>query len=126
MFWEKQAQDRCDLRQDRVAMNLQPDQEGLLECRGKIQGEYPIYLPDTHMFSYRVVEEAHIHTLHGGVGLTMAKVRSHFWIPRLRQLVKKVRGSCHGVNDSEPWHMRLHHPGIYLLLARKALTHTKS
>ena len=26
----------------------------------------------------------------------MAKVRSRYWIPRLRQLVRKVRGACHG------------------------------
>ena len=79
-----------------MALNLQPNQEDLLECRGRVQGEYPIYLPDTSIFSLRVVEEAHQQTLHGGVGLTMAKVRSRYWIPRLRQLVKKVRGSCHG------------------------------
>ena len=47
------------------------------------------------MLSFRIVEQAHQQTLHGGVGLTMAKVRSRYLIPRLRQLVKKVRGSCH-------------------------------
>lgn len=30
------------------------------------------------------------------VGLTMAKVRERYWVPRLRRLVKKLRGSCHG------------------------------
>lgn len=25
-------------------LNLQPSEEGVLECRGQIQGEYPIYL----------------------------------------------------------------------------------
>lgn len=67
-----------------------------MECRGRVQGEYPTYLPDSSIFSFRVVEEAHRQTLHGGVGLTMDMVRSQYWIPRLRQLVKKVRGSCHG------------------------------
>ena len=94
-FWAKQVQDSCDIGEDRVALNLQPNQEGLLECRGQVQGEYPIYLPDTHLFSLHVVEDAHRQTLHGGVGLTMAKVRGRYWIPRLRRLVK-VRGSCHG------------------------------
>ena len=42
------------------------------------------------------MEEAHLVTLQGGVGLTMAKVRSRYWMSRLRKLVKKVRGTCHG------------------------------
>ena len=96
LFWERQAQQSCDIERDRVALNLQPNQEELLECRGRIQGEYPIYLPYNSMLSLRLTEEAHRQTLHGGVGLTMAKVRSRCWIPRLRQLVRKVRGACHG------------------------------
>ena len=33
LFWERQAQKSCDIERDRVALNLQPNQEGLLECR---------------------------------------------------------------------------------------------
>ena len=94
LFWEKQAQRSCDIERDRVALNLQPNQDGLLECRGRIQGEYPVYIPETSMLGLRLVEEAHQETLLGGVGLTMAKVRTRYWIPNLRQPVKKVR--CHG------------------------------
>lgn len=96
IFWTKQAQDSCDLKADRIALNLQPGSAGVLECRGRLQGEYPTYLPDDHLFSQRVVERAHLLTLHGGVGLTMTNVRSRYWIPRLRRLVKRVRKSCHG------------------------------
>ena len=42
------------------------------------------------------VEHVRKTTLHGGVGLTMAKVREEFWIPRLRRLAKKVIRECHG------------------------------
>jgi len=34
--------------------------------------------------------------LHGGVGLTMALIRRDYWIPRLRQLTKKVINGCFG------------------------------
>ena len=78
LFWIKQAQQSCDIKSDRVALNLQPDTAGILECRGRIEGEYPIYLPDTHIFSWQVVEEAHLLTLHGGIGITMAKIRSSY------------------------------------------------
>ena len=96
LFWEKQAQRSCDIERDRVALNLQPNQEGLLECWGRIQGEYPVYIPETSILGLRPVEEAHKETMHGGVGLTMARVRARYWIPKLRQLTKKVRKSCHG------------------------------
>ncbi len=42
------------------------------------------------------MERAHLQTLHGGVSLTMAKIREEFWIPKLRSIVKKVRKRCHG------------------------------
>ena len=89
LFWEKQVQKSCNIERDRVALNLQPNQDGLLECRGRIQGEYPVYIPETSTLGLRLVEEAHQETLHRGVGLTMAKVRARYWIPKVRQLAKK-------------------------------------
>ena len=77
-------------------VKLQLNQENLLECRDRPQGDYPVHLLDTSLYCLRVVEEAHLQTLHGGVGLTMTKVRSRYWIPKLRKLVKKVRRNCHG------------------------------
>ena len=35
-------------------------------------------------------------TLHGGVGLTMTHVRESYWIPKLRQLTKRIIIRCHG------------------------------
>ena len=61
----------------------------MLECRGRIQGEYPIFLPDSALYTFKLVQRAHVTTLHGGVGLTMAKVREVQWVPRLRQLTKR-------------------------------------
>ena len=39
---------------------------------------------------------AHIQVLRGAVGLTMAKIREKYWIPRLRSLIKRAIRSCHG------------------------------
>ena len=81
---------------DREQLNLQENNVGILECRGRIIGEYPVYIPDIHPFATSLVREAHITTVHGGVGLTMAKVRERYWIPLLRRLVKKIRSDCNG------------------------------
>ena len=82
--------------QDQEQPNLQPSEEGVLECRGRIQGEYPVYLPVSALLAAKIVQRAHVTTLHGGVGLTMARVREKFWIPRLRKLTKRVVRKCSG------------------------------
>ena len=40
--------------------------------------------------------DAHIRTLHGGVGLVMTDVRKDYWIPRLRSLTKRIIKRCYG------------------------------
>ena len=62
----------------------------------RIQGDKPIYLPSDSLFTQKLVMDAHLTTLHGGVGLTMTYIRENYWIPCLRQLAKKVRSSCYG------------------------------
>ena len=55
-----------------------------------------MYLPSKHALSEMVVKQAHMKTLHAGVGLIMSKVREEFWIPKLRALAKKVLSQCYG------------------------------
>ena len=45
--WERQAQKSGEVEKDRVLLNLQLNQEGLLECWGRLQGDYPVYLSET-------------------------------------------------------------------------------
>ena len=82
--------------QTQKQLNLQINSFGLIECRGRIQGTYPIYLPRSAVFTRKLVQKIHCETLHGGVGLTMAAVRERYRIPKLRSLVKSVRSECHG------------------------------
>ena len=56
-------------------LNLQVNQQGLLECRGRVEGRYPVYLPTNALLTRKIVEQLHSETLHGGVPLTMAAVR---------------------------------------------------
>ena len=99
-WWIRRVQTRAQstpkLVSDKLQLNLQPNGSEILECRGRIQGRYPIYLPDDCVFTEKLVRHAHLGTLHGGLGLTMAEVREKYWIPRLRKLTKKVVKSCWG------------------------------
>ena len=80
----------------KVALNLQKNVGGLLECRGRIRGKYSVYLPCNAPFTKKLVERVHVETLHDGVGLTMAAVREDYWVPKLRRLVKSIRTNSLG------------------------------
>ena len=57
---------------------------GLYPCFGRMPGEHPIFILKESVLAEKLVEEAHIITINGGVALTMAKIRSEYWIPSLR------------------------------------------
>ena len=72
-------------------LDLQQNNEGIYVCKGRIEGAYPIYLPNESLLSEKIIFAAHKNTLHGGVLIvlmTMTNIRSTFWIPSLRQLTK--------------------------------------
>ena len=99
-FWVKRVQTKAPLdkyyQEDQLQLNLKPNSEGVLECRGRIQGHYPVYLPDSQRYTEKFITQAHLATLHGGVVSTMAKVREQYWVPRLRRLTKRVVKNCLG------------------------------
>ena len=65
-------------------------EKGLCQCFGRIQGEHPICIPKGSVLPEKLVQEAHILTIHEAATLTMAKIRSEHWIPSSWQLVKKT------------------------------------
>ena len=98
--WIRQVQLRAmtppNYPQIKSSLNFQPNKDGLLECFERIQGKYPIYLPEDAMLTRKLVRRVHCESLHGGGGLTMAAIRETFWVPRLRRVVKKVTKNCWG------------------------------
>ena len=100
IVWIKRTQAAFEnterFHEDKERLNLQRDYRGIYVCMGRIEGEYPIYLPSKNVFSEKVVQNAHMRTLHGGAGFTITEVRRNFWIPRLRQIAKAVIYRCHG------------------------------
>ena len=88
MWWVKRTQENVQYTE--VQLKLQPNDEGIMECRGLIQRQYPIYLPDCHEFTL------HLKTMHGGIRATMTQVRERYWVPQLRRLARKVTKSCYG------------------------------
>ena len=83
------------LKTNQKQLNVKVNEEGLDQCFGRIQGEHPILIPKESVLPDKLVEEAHILTINAGVALTMAKIRSEYWIPSLQQLVKKIIKKCY-------------------------------
>ena len=59
LFWIKRAQQQAisdgHFQKDKLQLNLQRKADGVLECRGRIQGEYPVFLPDSALYTIKVV-----------------------------------------------------------------------
>ena len=97
VFWVKREQQRFqstdEFTMDKERLNL-GKADGVYVCFGRTQGVYPKYLPSKSLLSEKMVMNAHIDTLHGGVGLVMEYIHRDYWIPRLRQLAKRTVRSC--------------------------------
>ena len=130
LFWVKGVQERATAdgryQEDKLQLNLQPNRDGVLECRGRVQGHYPIFLPDGQRYTEKLVAQAHVAVLHGEVGSTMAKVREYYWVPRLRRLTKKIVKCCMDVGGSGRRPIPLLHQGTFQGIAQWAKHPSKS
>ena len=80
----------------RQQLNLKMNQEGIYKCDALIQGDYTVFIPNKSVLTEKLVEEAHLQTIYGGVTLIIARIRDQYWIPTLRQLVKRIIKKCYG------------------------------
>lgn len=60
---QREAQSNGEFEKVRWQLNLQANEMGILECRGRIEGEYPIFFPENHIYTQKLVEQAHLSTL---------------------------------------------------------------
>ena len=55
LFWIKRVQNQeassDTFSDDELRLNLKPNHEGVLVCRGRIQGDYPVYLADASLYA---------------------------------------------------------------------------
>ena len=56
---------RYKFNEDRERLNFKVSDDGVPKCHGRIQVDYPIYLPDNDPYTEKLVEYAHNATFHG-------------------------------------------------------------
>ena len=61
-----------------------------------VEAEFRAVIPSIYLPTEKMVHDAHVLSLHGGVGLTMTLIRQEYWVPRLRRLTKRVIRACYG------------------------------
>jgi len=86
-----------------VLKTLHPfiDNEGLIRVGGRLQHStlpyqtrHQMILPANHHFSRFIVSAEHLRLHHAGPQLLIVSLREKYWIPRIRNLVKKVFHQC--------------------------------
>ena len=55
---------------------------------------FPIFLPSDNHLTALITEECHRKVLHNGVKETLTELRSRFWVPKGRQVVRRVIARC--------------------------------
>ena len=60
----------------------------------KIYQDQLLLLPRESTYAIRICEDAHRRVGHKSANFVMAAVRSEFWIPRLRTVVKRIKQEC--------------------------------
>ena len=63
-------------------------------------------------YTRKLIHRSHVDTLHGGVALTMTRVRERYWVPRLRKLAKQVVKACSGCKRFETTTLAALPPGL--------------
>ena len=77
------------------------DDKDVWRCEGRLTNvelpyevKNPVLLPREHPFTELQVLEAHNRVFHDGVKETLTELRSKFWIPRARSLVRRLIHQC--------------------------------
>ena len=72
-----------------------------MRCKGRLEyfelhpdARDPIILPKEHPLTLLQVQECPTRVLHSGVRSTLAELRTRFWVPKGRQVVKYVLNRC--------------------------------
>nr|CDJ94931.1 Protein of unknown function DUF1759 and Protein of unknown function DUF1758 and Retrotransposon domain containing protein [Haemonchus contortus] len=81
-------------------LNIQPDEDGILRCYGRLKhaaippsAQTPIFVAPKTALARIIIWEAHSQ-YHLGVAHTMSAVRERYWIPKLRQQVAQLLRKC--------------------------------
>lgn len=84
-----------------IALTPILEKDGIIRVQGRLRHallpyttKHPIILPVESHFTTLVIRHAHAQALHGGLQLTLRKIRDEFWITRGKTAVKRELNTC--------------------------------
>lgn len=84
-----------------IALNPLLDSRGIMRVGGRLDKaaidmdrKHPIIIPKGSRLATLIIDSAHRETLHGGVQVAMQHIRQKYWIPQLRDELKKFIRRC--------------------------------
>ena len=90
-YWIHQARASQDVKS---VVALKKDVDGILRCVGRVKDYNPIFISRSCKLAFLIVKQLHEQMMHGGVSITLCRMRKKFWVPKLRGLTKKVIRDC--------------------------------
>uniref|UniRef100_A0A1X7TEQ1 Integrase zinc-binding domain-containing protein n=1 Tax=Amphimedon queenslandica TaxID=400682 RepID=A0A1X7TEQ1_AMPQE len=102
LLWIQETQQRRMKKEWMPQFRLFLDDQGVWRCKERLENAklsystcYPIILPKDHHFSLLIVlQRAHHRVSHSGLKDTLTELRSRFWIPQGRSLVRQIINRC--------------------------------
>ena len=81
--------------------NLFLDNQQIIRCKGRVnnaplseESKNPILLPSKHPLTSLIIQDVHSKIKHSGIKDTLTTIRGRFWVPRGREVVKKIVRKC--------------------------------
>ena len=104
-YWIRVAQrvleSQEDFKRKSMQFGMYRDAEDVIRCRSRMtnadleeSSKMPIALPHDHWLSNLIVRDSHERVFHNGVGETVSLVKTKYFIPRCRQIAKRLIKSC--------------------------------
>ena len=84
----------------------------IIRCKGRLKNadlpydmKFPIFLPAASVLTDLIIKQAHDEVFHQKVSPTLTQLRTEYWVPRGRQIVRKLLLKCALCNlyDASPY-----------------------
>ncbi len=98
---QKTAKSQPNYQQLEHDLGLFEDEDGVLRCDGRIgnaeiseEAKFPALVPKDCVLVEQLVRSSHKKVYHCKVSSTLAELRTRYWVPSGRQVVKKILSKC--------------------------------
>ena len=90
-----------EFEKTKANLRIYVDEQGVMRCRGRLGNselpydtKYPVYVPHRSRLAVFLIWEAHESVFHQKERPTLTKVRTNYWIPRCRRLIRSLLPKC--------------------------------